>query len=1143
MACQQRHKHSYVSYPRANEGPRHGPGHDGGLKARSTTTHFPFQISTMASITLSDNVLNATETATVTFTFDADYALLPEKITVTGARLPPPPPPPAGQPGFGQPTFPPATAATERTDCTITVNNNAGGVLAQSAAFTVDNVRPYIVDFEMPSVIQGSGAQTTITITYSEPVSAASVTIFTSAEGGYSGGTPSDGGRKWTYQYWPKAANGTNYIGIYLSTFKDLAGNAGSASTDAYYVKSMTVDSLKPTVASASIAKSDLRLGEKTTITITFSELVTRSSFTIEDLQVDAGKGTLSNLRVAPSDTTATTTAATTWLVDLEAPATRPATGLHRNQIRSNRDGITDVAGNAGAGRGVSLPARYNIDDGLPPTVTIAPAATILRAGETMTVTFTFSEKVTGFGTEDIQYDTSKGTLGALTAVGTDGKVWTATYTPQPGTESADNTIRVNLAGVLDAQGNAGTGTGSSGNFSIDTRPPGVTVTISDERLTAGESATITITFSERVTGFAKNAIDLSQANGTLGDLTPVGTDGKAWTATFTPTARLARTTNNRLTLNLYNVRDAAGNAPAASSYAFNQYTVDTMVFVLSNATVNRDQLVLSYSDETMLDGSADRAPTNESFTVVDDGTRIHVNPPTLDAAPPNESFTVLVDGTRIDVNRVTVDAAARTVTLTLASAVTTGQTVTVAYQDTDTSDNKALQEAGTGDDAASFAARTVTNLTQPPVAPAPPEAPGAGAPDDDRGRGAGRGGRWGGGAVPPPPPAPAPPRHTGGAGCGCAGRRPRRCAEQPGGPGPRPAAPRWLGRPGWRRQRRRHQRQPAGRRRFDPRPDPGGRQPERQAAPGQQRAHYRTGAQRCPGQSAQGHGDADRADLIQGVAGRRPQHRELQPVRRPGARRQRLLAQEQRRHLGEPGQRTLRRQGGQRRRAHEAGLSDPGRRPVRRRRPGERQHQRARRRGEDAAVHRRAVGPGRFAWLLVLGFARLCATFRAKPDQVAAWCGGAAHRAGHQAGRADGPVRRAPRWHRTVGPPAHCAERARPAGARAPRGRSARKPSSRTGCAMRHPGQFPDDLRAQPAQRRTSSTARYRPRATPGCTACRQYAIRKAQGLRLAVQPVDPRHTDGMKEWDRKAQKKMAGKAAVMARASARLGHGPVDG
>ncbi|MCW5235851.1 Ig-like domain-containing protein [Verminephrobacter eiseniae] len=472
------------------------------------------------------------------------------------------------------------------------------------------------------------------------------------------------------------------------------------------------VDTRRPTVASASIAKSDLRLGEKTTITITFSELVTRSSFTLEDLQVDAGKGTLSNLRVAPSDTTATTTAATTWLVDLEAPTTRPATGLEGNQIRINLDGITDVPGNAGAGRGVSVPARYNIDDGVPPTVAIALSDTSLLVGETMTVTFTFSEKVAGFGLDDLLYDTSKGTLNALTAVGTDGKVWTASYTPRPDTESASNTIRVNLSGVRDALDNAGSGTPSSGNFSIDTQRPTVSVTISDNRLTAGETATITITFNERVTGFAKEAIDLSLANGKLGDLVPVGTDGKIWTATFTPTASLARTTNNRLTLNLANVRDAAGNAPAVNTYAFNQYTVDTMVFVLSNATVNRDQLVLSYGDETMLDGNADRAPTNESFTV-------------------------LVDGTRIDVSRVTVDAAARTVTLTLARAVTTGQQVTVAYQDTDTSDGKALQEAGTGDDAASFAARAVTNLTQPPVAPATPDGPdgsdGPNAPDSDR--------------------------------------------------------------------------------------------------------------------------------------------------------------------------------------------------------------------------------------------------------------------------------------------------------------------------------------------------------------------------------------------------------------------------
>src|SRR6218665_141574 len=150
----------------------------------------------------------------------------------------------------------------------------------------------------------------------------------------------------------------------------------------------------------------------------------------------------------------------------------------------------------------------------------------------------------------------------------------------------------------------------------------------------------------------------------------------------------------------------------------------------------------------------------------------------------------------------------------------------------------------------------------------------------------------------PPPPPTTHAPRRP--------GPRPRRPVHRPRGPARRSAAPRWLGRPVWGWQRRRHQRQPAGRRRFGPRPAPGGRQPERQTDPRQQRAHSRTGAQRCPRQPAQGHGDADRADLIQGRLGRRPQHRELQPVRRPRARRQWLLGQEQHRHLGEPGQRTV---------------------------------------------------------------------------------------------------------------------------------------------------------------------------------------------------------------------------------------------
>ncbi|MCW8205372.1 SwmB domain-containing protein, partial [Verminephrobacter aporrectodeae] len=58
----------------------------------------------------------------------------------------------------------------------------------------------------------------------------------------------------------------------------------------------------------------------------------------------------------------------------------------------------------------------------------------------------------------------------------------------------------------------------------------------------------------------------------------------------------------------------------------------------------------------------------------------------------------------------------AKTVTLTLSTAVTSDQTVTVAYADPTTgNDANAIQDAA-GNDATSFAATAVTNNTPAPV-------------------------------------------------------------------------------------------------------------------------------------------------------------------------------------------------------------------------------------------------------------------------------------------------------------------------------------------------------------------------------------------------------------------------------------------
>ncbi|MCW8201175.1 hypothetical protein D8B23_22990, partial [Verminephrobacter aporrectodeae subsp. tuberculatae] len=75
----------------------------------------------------------------------------------------------------------------------------------------------------------------------------------------------------------------------------------------------------------------------------------------------------------------------------------------------------------------------------------------------------------------------------------TERTVWIATFTPTDNVSAGANTIRVNLAGVTNAAGNAGTGSASSANYSVDTRPanttgPTATIALADTQLTVGET-------------------------------------------------------------------------------------------------------------------------------------------------------------------------------------------------------------------------------------------------------------------------------------------------------------------------------------------------------------------------------------------------------------------------------------------------------------------------------------------------------------------------------------------------------------------------------------------------------------------------------------------------------------------------------
>ncbi|WP_185367337.1 retention module-containing protein [Aeromonas caviae] len=131
----------------------------------------------------------------------------------------------------------------------------------------------------------------------------------------------------------------------------------------------------------------------------------------------------------------------------------------------------TDAAGNSTT---VTDTEGYSVDT-QGPSVVVDIADDQLTVGETSDVTFTFSEKVTGFE------------LGDLTVVGgtvtdlktTDGgKTWTGTFTPTPGFEGTAS-VTVNEGSYTDLAGNAGTG--GSDSAAIDTEATGAPTVIITE--------------------------------------------------------------------------------------------------------------------------------------------------------------------------------------------------------------------------------------------------------------------------------------------------------------------------------------------------------------------------------------------------------------------------------------------------------------------------------------------------------------------------------------------------------------------------------------------------------------------------------------------------------------------------------------
>jgi hypothetical protein len=288
---------------------------------------------------------------------------------------------------------------------------------------------------------------------------------------------------------------------------RSLATNQRAAFFRAAATTNLSGTATTPTITITS-AEAALSGGESTTISFSFSR---DPGTSFSNSNISLAGGTLS----AISGSGLTRTATFTPSADSNGSAS----------ISVAASSYSDVFGNPGAA-GTMPVLTY---DTLAPTLAITSSTAALIAGQTATLSFSFSEVPSGFTAEDIS--STGGTITDL-AVTADPKVYDATFSPTADS-SGTASITVAAGSYTDAAGNSG-GTGITPALTYDTLAPTLAITSSTAALIAGQTATLSFSFSEVPSGFT--AEDIASTGGTITDLA-VTADPKVYAATFSPNA------------------------------------------------------------------------------------------------------------------------------------------------------------------------------------------------------------------------------------------------------------------------------------------------------------------------------------------------------------------------------------------------------------------------------------------------------------------------------------------------------------------------------------------------------------------------------------------------------------------------------
>ena len=346
------------------------------------------------------------------------------------------------------------------------------------------------------------------TITFSEPVTGFEASDITVTNGT---ATLTGSGASYTATITP-IVEGAVSVSIAHSAATSVATRQFSTASN---TARTTCDITAPTVTISGVPA--LRNNHNTfTATFSFSEAV--AGFEAHDITVTGGSS---------SDFTETT-ADTVWTASIS-----PNTEATRVEVAVAQNVARDAAGNTNT----AAASKTTTLDTTAPMVDIEAPATVLNAaGGSYNITVTFSEPVAGFTADAITISgtaTHKPTVSTPVLISTGtaaNRSYTVTITRADTANTVNQTITYTIAAgaVTDRAGNNNSdGTASS---IIKDAPQ---VTISGTPAIANAAWPLTIIFTEPVTGFALD--DIQVTNGTAAELH--SDNARVYTATITPTA------------------------------------------------------------------------------------------------------------------------------------------------------------------------------------------------------------------------------------------------------------------------------------------------------------------------------------------------------------------------------------------------------------------------------------------------------------------------------------------------------------------------------------------------------------------------------------------------------------------------------